>query len=101
MALINLAVNAIQAMDDGGVLTVGSALCGGEVEISVADTGPGIPEEIRSTIFEPFVTTKPEGRGTGLGLSTVLMVVERHKGKIDFDTTPGKGTTFRILLPTA
>jgi signal transduction histidine kinase len=101
MALINLAVNAIQAMDDGGVLTVGSALRGDEVEISVADTGPGIPEEIRSTIFEPFVTTKPEGRGTGLGLSTVLMVVERHRGKIDFTSAPGKGTTFRILLPTS
>ena len=64
------------------------------------DSGPGIPEAIRHSVFEPFVTTKPEGKGTGLGLSTVLMVVERHKGRIDFTTAPS-GTTFRISLPAA
>jgi signal transduction histidine kinase len=102
MALINLAVNAIQAMTgtSGGRLTVSSARRGDEVEIAVADTGPGIPETIRNNIFEPFVTTKPEGRGTGLGLSTVLMVVERHRGRIDFASAPG-GTTFRVSLPAA
>ena len=62
--------------------------------------GPGIPDSIQATLFEPFVTTKPEGKGTGLGLSTVLMVVERHKGRIDFTTSPN-GTTFRITLPAA
>jgi signal transduction histidine kinase len=102
MALINLIVNATHAMSDkGGRLTVTSSLKGQEVEIGVADTGSGIPEHIQHKIFEPFVTTKPEGQGTGLGLSTVLMVVERHKGRISFTTAPGAGTTFRILLAVA
>ena len=91
MAIINLVVNAIHAMGDkgGGRLSVRSARRGDEVEISVSDTGPGIPEHIRHYLFEPFVTTKTEGRGTGLGLSTVLMIVERHRGRIDFASSPG------------
>jgi signal transduction histidine kinase len=101
MALINLVVNALHAMVQGGRLTVSSTVHEGGVEIVVADTGSGIPEAIQPTMFEPFVTTKPEGRGTGLGLSTVLMVVERHNGKIDFTTRAGEGTTFRIHLPAA
>jgi signal transduction histidine kinase len=88
-------------MNGGGTLRVASGTNGEDVEISVTDTGPGIPEEIRSSVFEPFVTTKPEGKGTGLGLSTVLMVVERHQGRVDFTTNVGDGTTFRILLPAA
>ena len=102
MALINLTVNAIHAMGDksGGRLLVTSTKRGDEVEITVSDTGPGIPERIRHSVFEPFVTTKAEGKGTGLGLSTVLMVVERHHGRIDFASSPG-GTTFRISLPAA
>jgi signal transduction histidine kinase len=99
MALINLVVNAIQAMESGGTLTVASRCDGDRVEIAVSDTGTGIPEEIQGRVFEPFVTTKPEGKGTGLGLSTVLMVVERHSGKVDFTTKRGEGTTFRIQLP--
>jgi signal transduction histidine kinase len=101
MALINLVVNAIQAMDGEGKLTVTSARRGQQVEIAIADNGPGIPDEIRATIFEPFVTTKAEGKGTGLGLSTVLMVVEHHGGHIDFTSGPGAGTTFRMTLPIA
>lgn len=101
MALINLVINAIHAMEGAsGQLRVGSGRKGADVEITVADTGPGIPEPIQAHMFEPFVTTKPEGRGTGLGLSTVLMVVQRHQGRIDF-TTGGTGTTFRITLPAA
>ena len=101
MALINLVVNAIHAMEgSGGQLRVSTAVKNGDVEIAVADTGPGIPEPIQGKLFEPFVTTKPEGKGTGLGLSTVLMVVERHGGKIDYSTGP-TGTTFRLLLPAA
>jgi signal transduction histidine kinase len=101
MALINLVVNAIQAMNGGGTLRVSTSLKGDQVEIAVADSGAGIPEEIQPTVFEPFFTTKPEGQGTGLGLSTVLMVIERHKGKIDFTSQVGAGTTFRIHLPAA
>jgi signal transduction histidine kinase len=102
MALINLTVNALHAMEGtGGHLTVSSAAKGGSVEIAVSDQGAGIPAHIQPTIFEPFVTTKPEGKGTGLGLSTVLMVVERHQGKVDFTSAPGTGTTFRITLPVA
>jgi signal transduction histidine kinase len=101
MALINQVVNAIHAMEGGnGMLRVGSASKGGDVEITVADTGPGIPDPIQDRLFEPFVTTKPEGKGTGLGLSTVLMVVQRHQGRIDF-STGRNGTTFRITLPAA
>ena len=101
MALINLVVNAIHAMEPGGVLKVATANKGSQVEISVSDTGHGIPEEVQPSVFEPFFTTKPEGKGTGLGLSTVLMVVERHNGKIDFTSKVGQGTTFRITLPAA
>src|SRR5213075_2075501 len=101
MAFINLVVNAVHAMNGSGLLKVGSTLTGNDVQISFTDTGPGIPDEIRASIFEPFFTTKPEGKGTGLGLSTVLMVVERHKGRIDFDSQLGAGTTFRISLPAA
>jgi signal transduction histidine kinase len=101
MAFINLVVNAIQAMGKGGRLRITSAAADRGVEVLVADTGPGIPESIQATIFEPFISTKPEGQGTGLGLSTVLMVVERHSGTIDFTTGAGAGTTFRIRLPAA
>jgi signal transduction histidine kinase len=101
MALINLFVNAVHAMSQGGELTVASALREGQVEITVSDTGTGIPESVRERLFEPFVTTKPEGQGTGLGLSTVLMVAERHGGTIDYTTQPGRGTSFRLRLPAA
>ena len=98
-ALINLVINAVHAMEGGGTLRIATSARDGGVEISVADTGQGIPLDIQPTIFEPFFTTKPEGVGTGLGLSTVLMIVERHKGRIDFTSAPGAGTTFRISIP--
>jgi signal transduction histidine kinase len=101
MAVINLVVNAVHAMDGGGTLTVSTGSRGGDAEVVVTDTGHGIPEAIRSTIFEPFFTTKPEGKGTGLGLATVLLVVERHLGRIELDSVPGRGTTFRTLFPAA
>jgi signal transduction histidine kinase len=88
-------------MEGGGTLVVTSALVDPYVEIVVSDSGHGIPEDIHSTIFEPFFTTKPEGTGTGLGLSTVLMIVERHQGRIELTSAAGRGTTFRIVLPAA
>jgi len=100
MALINLVINAVHAMAErGGTLTVSTSPMGDDVLISVCDEGHGVPEVVRERIFEPFVTTKPEGRGTGLGLSTVLMVVERHRGRVDFHTEAGRGTTFTVRLP--
>ena len=101
MALINLVVNAVQAMEGGGLLHVTTSAKDGTVEIGVADSGTGIAPEIQSTIFEPFFTTKPEGKGTGLGLSTVLMIVERHNGRVEFTSAVGAGTTFRITIPAA
>jgi nitrogen-specific signal transduction histidine kinase len=101
IAIINLVVNAVHAMEGGGTLVVTSALVDPDVEIVISDTGHGIPEAIHSSIFEPFFTTKPEGTGTGLGLSTVLMIVERHQGRIELTSAAGRGTTFRIVLPAA
>lgn len=100
-AVINLVVNAVHAMADGGTLTVRTSLKGDMVELAVEDTGPGIPESLQGMLFEPFTTTKPEGHGTGLGLSTVLMVAERHKGRIEFTSRPGDGTVFRLSVPAA
>ena len=107
--VLNLIVNAAHAIGgspgrvgDGafGKITVRTHLHPGEVEISVADDGPGIPREIQQRIFEPFFTTKPMGKGTGQGLAIVhKIVVEHHGGWILFDTAPGRGTTFRIFLP--
>jgi len=99
MALINLIVNAGHAMTKGGRLLVKTERLGEGVRISVADTGCGIPEAIREKVFQPFVTTRAEGEGTGLGLSTVARVVEQHNGRVDFTTEEGKGTTFHIVLP--
>jgi signal transduction histidine kinase len=99
MAVINLIVNALFAMARGGHLHVATRRLDSHVELSVADDGCGIPEAIREKIFQPFITTRPEGQGTGLGLSTVLRIVERHGGRVAFDTEQGKGTTFRLTLP--
>ncbi len=99
--IINLVFNAIDAMADGGRLTLGAALDKepGQVVVSVSDSGPGIPPEILPKIFEPFFTTKKEGYGVGLGLSTVFGIMQDHKGRVEVDSRPGKGTTFRLVFP--
>jgi PAS domain S-box-containing protein len=98
---MNLLINAAQAMDGHGTLTLRSrVLDDGELaELQVCDTGHGIPEDIRSRIFEPFFTTKAVGVGTGLGLSIVHSIVERHDGSIHVESTVGCGTTFTVRLP--
>jgi two-component system, cell cycle sensor histidine kinase and response regulator CckA len=112
--IVNLAVNARDAMPDGGKLTVRTANVTAEestqlaykgmpaaeyVRIDVIDTGTGIPAEIVDKIFEPFFSTKEVGKGTGLGLSTVYGIVKQTGGFVYVDSEPGKGTSFRIFLP--
>lgn len=98
-ALVDLFVNAVEAMPEGGTLTVAVRALNGQVEVSVADTGVGIPREARRRIFEPFYTTKEGKVGAGLGLSVVYGIVERHGGTIEVESELGHGTTFRLLLP--
>jgi len=100
--IINFIFNAIDAMPDGGSLTIGSSFHSkeGVVEIRIQDTGCGMSEEEISKIFDPFYTTKKEGKGVGLGLSTVYGIIERHKGTIDVESEPGKGSVFIIKFPT-
>ena len=97
--LMNLVLNAVQAMKDGGVLTIRTSVAEGICLIEVRDTGSGIPPAILPRIFDPFFTTKSEGEGTGLGLSVSLGIVERHGGKILVDSEVGRGTTFTLCLP--
>jgi signal transduction histidine kinase len=106
--ILNLLINAAQAIatavGDGsqgkGKIVVSTVRDQDSVEISISDTGAGIPEAVRSRIFEPFFTTKPVGKGTGQGLALAhTAIVRRHGGKIWFDTELGKGTTFYIRIP--
>lgn len=96
---MNLLVNAAQAIETKGTITVRSWQEGEFVLVEIADTGSGIPEEIRERIFEPFFTTKPVGKGTGLGLSISYDIVKKHGGHIEMESQLGKGTTFSIQLP--
>jgi signal transduction histidine kinase len=97
--LINLAGNAIDAMENGGTLTVATFNGEEAVDLFVSDTGTGMSPEQVSRIFEPFYTTKPEGKGTGLGLSVTLGILKSHGGSIAVDSEPGRGTTMRVRLP--
>jgi signal transduction histidine kinase len=97
----NLVHNALQAMDHKGTLTVGLHRDGDDVLVSVADTGCGIPEDIRARIFDAFFTTKPAGEGTGLGLDIVRKIIEKHQGRIEVESEVGRGSTFTVRLPIA
>jgi CheY-like chemotaxis protein len=113
-ALLNLAINARDAMPEGGKLRIAlsekvvaadgappaTGMGPGEwVCLTVSDTGTGMTEEVKGRIFEPFFTTKERGQGTGLGLSQVYGIVKQHRGFIDLQTEPGVGTTFHVYLP--
>jgi signal transduction histidine kinase/ActR/RegA family two-component response regulator len=97
--LLNLAANARDAMPTGGVLRVETRATGGQVLLTLADTGVGMDEDTRRRVFEPFFTTKETGKGTGLGLATCHGIVHQAGGTITVDSAPGQGTTFRISLP--
>jgi len=114
--LLNLCVNARDAMPRGGVLRLEAAnieldrrqtamlpqpVSGKFIVLSVTDTGCGIPAELRERIYEPFFTTKEPGKGTGLGLSTVLAVVKTHRGFVEVASDVGRGTVFKVFLPAA
>ena len=96
---INVSLNALDAMPEGGRLTVITEQVNGHICIRVRDTGEGIPEEAAAHIFEPFFTTKPPGQGTGLGLLVSRSIVEKHGGDLKFATTPGGGTEFVVQIP--
>ena len=111
--LLNLFVNSADAMPGGGMLTIKTRLVTHEsiptdlyqanpgmyVQLSVTDTGTGMPPKVQERIFDPFFTTKKMGRGTGLGLASAYGIVKSHKGYIEVESTPGQGTTFYIYLP--
>ena len=98
---LNLFMNAKDAMPSGGILEVRTAAMNGYVEVEVTDTGLGIPRENLHRIFDPFFTTKATGRGTGLGLSVSYGIIKEHAAKIEVQSTPGTGTSFRLEFPTA
>jgi two-component system NtrC family sensor kinase len=101
-ALLALLVNAVEAMTEGGHLQVrtwSDAAAPDSVRISVADNGVGMAPEVRSRIFDPFFSTKHETKGVGLGLAVVYGIVQRHEGRIEVESEPGRGTTFIITLP--
>ncbi len=97
--LLNLVLNAITAMPEGGVLTLRTRTKRSEVTAEVCDTGIGIPEEVRQHIFDPFFTTHELGKGTGLGLAVSRRIVQAHGGRIEVESEAGEGTIMRVVIP--
>jgi len=98
-AVMNLLMNAADALPQGGEIRLGLDREGEFLRIRVTDNGVGIPSEILPKIFEPFFTARPGGKGTGLGLSVVRQVIQEHKGRVEVESVPGSGSTFTLLLP--
>ena len=100
-AIVNLVINAIDAMkDSGGTVTIQTGVEDGRAFVRVKDTGPGMPAEVADHVFEPFFTTKGD-QGTGLGLAMVYACMQHHAGSVELDTAPGKGTRFTLRFPAA
>jgi signal transduction histidine kinase len=98
---VALIINAVDAMPHGGTLTLRSEVRDAEAIIEVEDDGVGVPADLLPHLFEPFFTTKERGHGVGLGLAVSRGIVERHGGRIEVQSTPGRGTKFTIRLPLA
>jgi signal transduction histidine kinase len=96
---LNLVLNALQAMPDGGELTLHTRQKQEKLVVEVRDTGCGIPEDLRDRIFDPFFTTRRVGEGTGLGLTVSDSIVSSHGGTLEVETAVGEGSVFRIILP--
>lgn len=94
---LNLFINAIQAMGQGGKLVVDAAIQNSRIAVTVSDTGQGMASDVLQSIFTPYYTTKPAG--TGLGLAIVLKILEEHDCEIKVNSVPGQGTTFTLLFP--
>ena len=97
--LMNLVLNAVQALRGGGKVSIRTRVIEGVCQVQVQDSGCGIPPHILPRIFDPFFTTKATGEGTGLGLSVSLGIVERHGGRLLVDSEVGRGSTFTLCLP--
>jgi len=97
--VMNLLVNAGQALDERGAIHVEGRRIDGEVRLAVRDDGRGMSPELREQVFQPFFTTKPEGQGTGLGLAVSAGIVADHDGRIEVESSPGEGSTFTMILP--
>ncbi|OGP14889.1 MAG: hypothetical protein A2052_08710, partial [Deltaproteobacteria bacterium GWA2_54_12] len=98
---LNILLNAAQAVNEKGKITMSTGKVNGKAIVEIADNGPGMSEEVRNRIFDPFFTTKPVGKGTGLGLSIAYNIIKEHGGTIEVDSRPGAGARFRIKLPLA
>ena len=96
---MNILVNAAQAIETRGEIRIRTRALEGEVEITISDTGVGIPKENLPRIFDPFFTTKEVGKGTGLGLNVAYNIIEKHGGSIEVKSEEGKGTAFTIRIP--
>ncbi|MBB5021266.1 ATP-binding protein [Desulfurispira natronophila] len=96
---MNLLINAAQAIEQWGTITISTRRQGNQIVVSISDTGPGVPADLQQKIFEPFYTTKPVGVGTGLGLSIVQEIIHRHGGTINVKSCAGEGTAFTMILP--
>ncbi|MCW9016881.1 MAG: ATP-binding protein, partial [Kangiellaceae bacterium] len=96
---VNIIINACQAIDDKGTIQITSKFENDNIKVEIVDNGKGIDKDKLNSIFDPFYTTKPVGVGTGLGLSISYGIIEKHKGRIEVESSPGKGTKFITYLP--